>query len=47
VLKFWVFSSVSPRTGRILAISEERIEKLDDMAIFDTPQKVDFLEVIF
>ena len=31
VWNFGVFSSVSSRTQRILAISEERIEKFDDL----------------
>ena len=31
VSNFWVFSSVSSRTQGILASSEERIEKFDDL----------------
>ena len=41
---FLVFSSIWSRTGRILALSEQRIEKFDDLTQKETFEKSRFFD---
>ena len=47
VSNFWVFSSLGPRTDRILPVSEERIEKFDDLTQKEEVGKSRFFDDFF